>query len=82
MSSTVEDPRQPDWAKHKSLQEIANIRQLKKDLIINQMARAMMPDAHRIHMYPGEPSFFQFPIENNGLGKLVYDIKISDEEKD
>ena len=35
MQSAVADPSQPDWARYKSLREIDQVRQAKKDAIIN-----------------------------------------------
>lgn len=38
--ASIEDPRQPEWMKHKSLREIETIRETKKRDLINQMMGA------------------------------------------
>lgn len=38
--ASIEDPRQPEWMKHKSLREIETIREAKKRDILNQMIGA------------------------------------------
>jgi hypothetical protein len=37
ISSSIEDPSQPEWLKHKSLREIEVIRETKKNEIVNKL---------------------------------------------
>jgi hypothetical protein len=37
ISSSIEDPAQPEWLKHKSLREIEVIRETKKNEIVNKL---------------------------------------------
>ena len=37
VNASVEDPKQPDWMKHKSLREIEVIRETKKNEIVQEV---------------------------------------------
>jgi hypothetical protein len=37
INSSIEDPHQPEWLKHKSLREIEVIRETKKNDIVNRL---------------------------------------------
>jgi hypothetical protein len=52
-NTTVEDPRQPDWKKQKSLQEIDLIRQAKKEQLINSVMGSYTTNSKIISLIPG-----------------------------
>jgi hypothetical protein len=76
--SVVEDPKQPDWKKYKTLQEIDMIRQTKKDMIISQVMGSYMAESKQVSVVPGDLSFMVLPLENVSQQRQVYQIAIHD----
>jgi hypothetical protein len=44
-SSIINDPKQPDWAKHNQIQQIDMIRQAKKHLIVKEVMGNYLSDS-------------------------------------
>ena len=79
MQTTVADPSQPDWARYKSLREIDQVRQAKKDMIINMVLNEYRDgDNQMVPLFPGEPSFITHRIENKSKYREVYTVQIDD----
>ena len=65
-STSIEDPRQPDWMKHKSLREIEIIREANKKNLLNQVFGVETDAAgYNFSVTPGQLSFLPIPIMNN-----------------
>mmetsp|Transcript_597 Transcript_597/g.687 ORF Transcript_597/g.687 Transcript_597/m.687 type:complete len:120 (-) Transcript_597:1134-1493(-) len=75
---SFEDPNQPDWMRQRSLKEIDMIRQSRKEMIINQVMKGYMSEAHPIHLIPGELSFMTLTVANKTNLRQVYKVKIYD----
>ena len=81
-ASVVDDPGEAEWVKHKQLREIEQIRNLKKELMISQIAGTHNADSHKIHLCPGIVNFFRHPLENKKDEREVYEINIIDPERE
>lgn len=54
INSSIEDPQQPEWLKHKSLREIEIIRETKKNEIVNKLLNdTINSNVKQLHVTPG-----------------------------
>ena len=81
MQTAVADPSQPDWARYKSLREIDQVRQAKKDAIINQVLGDYMEDCQMVALTPGEPSFLTHTLKNATSERHAYTIQVQDPDR-
>ena len=64
-NASIEDPRQPEWMKHKSLREIEIIREANKTNILNQVFGVDTESAGlNFSVTPGQLAFLPIPIMN------------------
>ena len=82
-SASIEDPRQPEWMKHKSLREIETIRETNKANILNQLFGVDTDNAdYTLSVTPGQIKFLPIPIMNQGDQKAVFSVKFEDPDLD
>ena len=82
-TASIEDPRQPDWMKHKSLREIEIIRETKKTNILNQVFGVEGDSgAPSFNVTPGQLSFLPVPIINHSNTVETYSVKFDDPDLD
>ena len=75
-NTSIEDPRQPDWMKHKSLREIEIIRETKKNDIVNQVFGVDSEGGGDIfNVTPGQLKFLPIPIRNNSNNIETFTVK-------
>ena len=66
MSTSIDDPSQPEWLKHKSLREIEVIRETKKNEIVSKLLNdTINSNLKQLHVIPGKISTFNVPLLNN-----------------
>ena len=82
INSSIEDPHQPEWLKHKSLREIEVIRETKKNDIVNRLLHDKLnSNIKQLHVTPGKVSLLTVPILNNQNQNEVFSVKIIDPDQ-
>ena len=83
INASIEDPKQPEWMKHKSLREIEIIRETKKNDILNQVFGVDVEGGGNIfNVTPGQLKFLPIPISNNSNAVETFSVKFDDPDLD
>ena len=82
ISSSIEDPSQPEWLKHKSLREIEVIRETKKNEIVNRMlSETINGNVKKLYVAPGQISLLTVPVQNSNSQNEVFSVRILDPDQ-
>ncbi|CDW71325.1 UNKNOWN [Stylonychia lemnae] len=77
----VDDPSQPDWAKHKSLKEIEVIRETKRDQVLSKVLEEYTQTTEQVSVVPGQIEFYKCKIQNPFNSREVFSIHINDPDE-